>query len=378
MLKKVVVLGGGVGGTIVANIVSRRLKKDANVTLVDKSGKHIYQPGFVYVAFGDEQIHNIIRDEGSLLNKDCKLIIKEATKIDPKDRKVVLDDGQSLDYDYLVIATGSRIVPEEVKGLKEGAHHFYDAEAAEKLRQALIAFAGGKVVVGVGGVPYKCPPAPAEAACQLDYYFKKRGIRDKVQIEFLSPLPRVFPLEAVNPFVTKIFEEKEVAYHTFFNVDYVDPEAKKVYSLEGESVDYDLLILVPPHRGAKVIEESGLGDRGGWIPTDKYTLQAKGFDDVYVVGDATDIPISKAGATAHYEAKIAANNIITQITGAGSLKHYDGKVRCFCDAGFKKGISLSFDYTHPPKPPSNLSLSAYLGKVILNKMYWLTIPSGRF
>lgn len=117
----------------------------------------------------------------------------------------------------------------------------------------------------------------------------------------------------------------------------MDPEAKKVYSLEGESVDYDLLILVPPHRGAKVIEDSGLGDRGGWVPTDKYTLQAKSFDDIYVVGDATDIPISKAGATAHYEAKVVAENIVTQITSAGKLKHYDGKVRCFCDAGFKKG-----------------------------------------
>ncbi|MEM2883073.1 MAG: FAD/NAD(P)-binding oxidoreductase [Nitrososphaerales archaeon] len=377
-MKNVVILGGGVGGTIVANITSRKLKKDANVTLIDKSGKHIYQPGFVYVAFGDEQIRNIVRDEHSLLNNNVNLITKEATKIDPKNRKVFLDDGESLDYDYLVIATGSRIVLEEVKGLKEGAYHFYEAEAAEKLRQALKSFTGGKIVVGVGGVPYKCPPAPAEAACQLDYYFEKRGIRDKVQIEFLSPLPRVFPLEAVNPFVTKIFEEKKIAYHTFFNVDYVDPEVKKVYSLEGESVDYDLLILVPPHRGAKVIEESGLGDRGGWIPTDKYTLQAKGFDDIYVVGDATDIPISKAGATAHYEAKIVAENIINQITGIGGLKHYDGKVRCFCDAGFNRGISLSFDYTHPPKPPSKLTFSAYLGKVILNKMYWWTIPSGRF
>lgn len=377
-LKDVVILGGGVGGTIVANVVSRRLKGEANVTLVDKSGRHVYQPGFVYVAFGDEQISSIVRDEQRLLNRRVRLVVKEATKIDPGNRRVLLAGGESLDYDYLVIATGSRIVPEEVKGLKEGAHHFYDAEAAEKLRQALRSFTGGKVVIGVGGLPYKCPPAPAEAACQLDYYFTRRGIRDKVQLEFLSPLPRVFPLEAVNPFVTKIFEEKKVAYRTLFNVDYVDPEARRVYSIEGEYVEFDLLILVPPHRGAKVVEDSGLGDRGGWIPTDKYTLQAKGFDDIYVVGDATDIPISKAGATAHYEAKVAAENIISQITGEGNLRRYEGKVRCFCDAGYKKGISLSFDYTHPPKPPSNLSLTAYLGKVILNKLYWMTVPSGRF
>ena len=377
-MKKILVLGGGVGGTIVANIVARRLKENAEVTVVDKSGKHVYQPGFVYVAFGDEQIDNIVKDERSLLNKNVKLITKEAVKIDPRERKVLLADSKHLYYDYLVIATGSRIVPEEVKGLKEGAHHFYEVDAAEKLRQALKTFNGGRVVVGVGGLPYKCPPAPAEAACQLDYYFTKRGIRDKVQIEFLSPLPRVFPLESVNPFVTKIFEEKQIAYRTFFNVDYVDPQAKKVYSLEGDSVDYDLLILVPPHRGAKVIEDSGLGDRGGWVPTDKYTLKAKGFDDIYVVGDATDIPISKAGATAHYEAKVVAENIVAEIKGYGNLRVYDGKVSCFCDAGFKKGISLSFDYTHPPKPPSTLTRSAYLGKVILNKLYWWTVPSGRF
>jgi len=377
-LKKIVILGGGVGGTIVANIVARKLKEEAEVTVLDKSGKHVYQPGFVYVAFGNEQLNNLIRDERTLLNRRVKLVTKEAVKIDPRNRKVVLADGEHLDYDYLIIATGSRVVPEEVKGLREGAYHFYEPEAAEKLRQALRVFNGGKVVVGVGGLPYKCPPAPAEAACQLDYYFTKRGIRDKVQIEFLSPLPRVFPIEAVDPFVTKVFEEKGIAYRTLFNVDYVDPKVKKVYSLEGESVDYDLLILVPPHRGAKVIEDSGLGDRGGWVPTDKYTLKAKGFDDVYVIGDATDIPISKAGATAHYEAKVVGENIVAQIKGYSDLKVYDGKVRCFCDAGFRKGISLSFDYTNPPKPPSALGLSAYLGKVILNRLYWWTIPSGRF
>lgn len=181
----------------------------------------------MYVAFGDERVDNIVKDERSLLHKRVKLITKEAVKIDMKNRRVLLADDEHLIYDYLVIATGSRIVPEEVKGLKEGAHHFYEADAAEKLRQALKTFNGGKVVVGVGGLPYKCPPAPAEAACQLDYYFTKRGVRDKVQIEYLSPLPRVFPIEAVNPFTTKIFEEKRIAYRTFFNVDYVDPEAKR-------------------------------------------------------------------------------------------------------------------------------------------------------
>ncbi|MEM2909517.1 MAG: FAD/NAD(P)-binding oxidoreductase [Nitrososphaerota archaeon] len=374
-MKKVLILGGGVGGTIVANVLARKVSpSEVNITLVDATGKHVYQPGFIYVAFGDEKPENLIRDERRLLDRRVDLIIDEATLIKPDDRKVRLKSGRILGYDYLVVATGARLCPEELPGF-EAAHHFYDLDASVRLRRALDSFPGGRVVIGIGGIPYKCPPAPAESACQLDYYFTKRGSRHKIEIHYLSPLPRVFPLESVAPLVQEIMEKKDIQYTQLFNVERIEPEKRLVHSLEGESLKYDLLIIVPPHRGAKVIEDSGLGNRGGWIPTDKHTLRAKGYDDIHVVGDATDIPISKAGATAHYEAKVVAENIAADIKGSDTIRRYDGKVRCFCDAGFKKGITMVFDYENPPKP-TKLSRKWYYAKMLVGKLYWSAVLKG--
>lgn len=374
-MKKVLILGGGVGGTIVANVLARKLSPgEASITLVDASGRHVYQPGFIYVAFGDERPENLIREERSLLDRHVNLIIDEAMLIEPDDRRVRLKSGNVLDYDYLVVATGSRLCPEGLPGF-EAAHHFYDLDASIRLREALENFPGGRVVIGIGGIPYKCPPAPAEAACQLDYYFTRRSSRHKVEIHYLSPLPRVFPLESVAPLVQEIMEEKGIRYTQLFNVERIEPEKRLVHSLEGESLKYDLLIVVPPHRGAKVIEDSGLGDRGGWLPTDRYTLRVKGYEDMYAVGDATDIPISKAGATAHYEAKVVAENIAAEIKGGGAVKRYDGKVRCFCDAGFGKGITMVFDYEHPPRP-TKLSRKWYYAKMLVGKLYWSAVLKG--
>jgi len=374
-MKRVVVLGGGVGGTIVANLVAKKAR-DAEVTLVDKTGKHVYQPGFVYVAFDKWNPKRLVKDERKLLRRRVKLLIDEVVRVDTKGKQVHLKSGTALAYDYLVIATGARLAPEEIPG-SAGAHHFYSVDGALKLRDALAKFPGGRVVITVGGVPYKCPPAPAESACLLDYYFSKRGIRDKVDIHYLSPLGRVFPLETVSPTVQKIFDAKSVRYTTFFNAERVDPEKKVVYSLEGEEVPYDLLIMIPPHHGATFAKDSGLTDAGGWIPTDKYTLEVKGHEGaIWAIGDATDIPISKAGATAHYEAKVVGENVAAMVDGEAPIARYDGKVMCFCDAGFHRGIAMRFDYQHPPVPPP-LSLKWYLGKVLVNRLYWTIVPKAR-
>jgi len=376
-MKKVVVLGGGVGGTIVANLLAKRLRPDeAEITLVDKTGKHVYQPGFVYVAFERLAPHKLVRDERRLLRKRVRLVLGEAVRIDPEARRVHLADGTALDYDRLVLALGARLTPEELPGFKEAAQHFYSLDAASRLRTALESFRGGKVVVTVASVPYKCPPAPSEAACQLDYYFTRRGIRDKVDIHFLSPLSRVFPLEPVNPVVEQIFAKHDIRSTIFFNVESIDTEKRIVNSIEGESVPYDLLIMVPPHRGAKVVEDSGLGDRGGWLPTDKYTLRSKAHPDIFGLGDCTDIPVSKSGAAAHFEAKVVAKSIVADLRGQPAPLKYDGRVTCYCDAGYHKGISMSFDYEHPPVPPP-LGLKDWLGKQILNRAYWFLIPQGR-
>jgi sulfide:quinone oxidoreductase len=376
-MKKVVILGGGVGGTIVANLLAKKLRADeAEVTLVDKTGKHVYQPGFVYVAFEKQRPKKLVRDERNLLRKRVRLVVGEAVKIDTEGKKVHLADERVLEYDRLVIALGARLTPDELPGFNEAAHHFYSLEAAVKLRQALEEFKGGKVVVTVASVPYKCPPAPSEAACQLDYYFVKKGIRDKVDIHFLSPLSRVFPLEPVNPVVEKAFAQHNIRSTIFFNTDSIEPERKLVNSVEGESVPYDLLIMVPPHRGAKVVEDSGLGDRGGWLPTDKFTLRTKAHPDIFALGDCTDIPVSKSGAAAHFQAKVIAENIVADLRGEPATAKYDGHVMCYCDAGYHKGISMSFDYEHPPVPPP-LSLKDWMGKRLLNRVYWMLVPTGR-
>jgi len=374
-MKRVVILGGGVGGTIVANLLAKT-SKDADITVVDKTGKHAYQPGFIYVAFDRQRPEKLFRDERNLLRRRVRLVVDEVVQVNTRAKAVYLKSGRFLAYDYLVIAGGARLAPEEVPG-HEGAHHFYSPEAALRLREALAAFRGGRVVIAIGGIPYKCPPAPAESACLLDYLFSRRGIRDKVQIHYLSPLGRVFPLETVSPTVQRIFDQKGIQYTTFFNVERVDAEKKVVHSLEGESIPYDLLILIPPHHGAKFAQASGLTDAGGWIPTDKFTLEVKGHEGtVWAIGDITDIPISKAGATAHYEAKVVAENIAALVRGALPAARYDGKVMCFCDAGHHRGIAMRFDYTHPPVPPP-LSLKWYLGKVLINRLYWQLVPKAR-
>lgn len=377
MSKKIVIVGGGPGGTIAANLLAKKLKKEeASITVIDKTGKHVYEPGLLYVTLEGKDPKGIVKDERDILNKKVRLIVDEATKIDVKNKMVEVKSGNRFDYDYLIIATGARLCPEEVPGLKEGAYHFYNVDEALRLKEALEKFDKGRIVIGVGGVPYKCPPAPAEIACFLDYELRKRKMRDNIEIYFLSPLPRIFPIESVDPIVSEIFNDKGIKYSTFFNVESVDPERKEVHSLEGETMGYDLLILIPPHRGSKVIENSGLGDRGGWVPTDRYTLKVKGYDKVYAIGDATDLPVSKSGAAAHYEAKVVANNIASEIKNGGNLENYNGKVVCLCDAG-NKAIYLSFDYDHPPKPARPRWVYRLL-KLTFNKLYWSTIAKARF
>jgi sulfide:quinone oxidoreductase len=374
--KKVVVLGGGVGGTMAANSLAKDLGKDeAEIILVDEDGKHTYQPGFVYLSFGRENPKRLVRDESKLLRRNVKMVVDKATRIDAEDRKIVLGNGSSLDYDYLVISTGAENHPEEIPGSKH-AFHFYDIQSSMKLREALANFNGGKIVIAIGGVPYRCPPAPAEFACLLDYHFHRKGLRDKVDIRYLSPLVNIFPIEPVNPLVTRTFAEKNIKSETFFNVESVDRVKKQVHSLEGSSIDYDLLILIPPHKGVKVVRSSDLCDRGGWLITDKRTMRVLDYDDLYAMGDATNLPVSKSGAAAHYENKAIVENIASDIRGNAPESEYGGRVTCFLDGGFRKGLIMDFDYSHPPPPPK-FSRLAYFKKMFFSRFYWWILPKDR-
>jgi sulfide:quinone oxidoreductase len=396
-MQRVVILGGGVGGTLTANLVARKLKAriakgEAKVTVVDATGKHTYQPGYMYIAMGHERPERLVRNERSLLDRNVDLVVDVVQKIDVEASRVELASGEALHYDQLVIATGSRIVPETMEGFDQEAHHFYTAAASAKLRKALDAFTGGKILIGIAGIPYKCPPAPLEVAFLVDSELRERRLRDKTELQFLSPINRAFTIESVSEMATPIFEEKGIDLQLLAGIDSIDAERKVVITDAMEEYAYDLLICIPPHKGAQVVTDSGLAPKSGWVPTDRYTLQVKKmaapgtkdedverYSNIFALGDATDLPLSKAGSTAHFEAPIVAERVAAAVMGrkpSGKHALYTGKVMCFFEVGDGKGTILSFDYDNPPKPPKPNKLW-HLGKIVFNKTYWRTVPKGR-
>jgi sulfide:quinone oxidoreductase len=376
MPARIVVLGGGVGGTLAANLLARQLRRDARVTVVDPSGMHVYQPGFLYAALGKANGRWLARDERTLLRDDVELVVEEATRVDADQGVVRLGHGGSLAWDYLVLATGARLVPEQVPGLVEGAHEFYSLEGALRLREALRRFDGGRILVGVAGIPYKCPPAPVEFTLMLDQYLRGRDIRDASQLVLLSPLNRAFTIESASKLIQPLLQRRGIGLETFFNVESVDPAAGTVSSLEGDKAAYDLLVLVPPHDGQAVIQASGLGDAGGWVPTDRTTLQHQQQERIFALGDATDLPISKSGSTAHFEAPVIASRIASLVRGTAPKAYYGGRVMCFLETGDGKATALRFDYEHPPVPPAP-SRVWHAAKWAFNRLYWDTVPQGR-
>lgn len=376
MAARIVVLGGGVGGTLVANLLDKSLGHDAHVTVVDATGLHDYQPGYLYVALGQASGHWLTRDERTLLRRGVDLAIEEAVRIHPDAQTVQLARGGSLEYDYLVIATGARLMHDAIPGLTEGAHGFYSLPDAERLREELRRFAGGRIVIGVAGIPYKCPPAPVEFTFMVEEYLRDRGIRDRSQVTLASPLNRAFTIESASKLIQPILDERGIELATFFNVEEVDPGAHTVSSLEGEKREYDLLVLVPPHKGAQVVIDSSLGDLGGWLPTDRHTLNLDGQERIFALGDATNLPISKSGSTAHFEAPVIASRIRSLIHGTAPRENYGGRVMCFLETGNGRATALRFDYEHPPVPPQP-NRGWHMAKWIFNRAYWETVPQGR-
>ncbi|HET9494821.1 MAG TPA: FAD/NAD(P)-binding oxidoreductase [Chloroflexia bacterium] len=378
-MKRILILGGGTGGTLAANLLARKLKpSEAQIAVVSASLRHMYQPGWLYVPFGRQDPRKLSRPERKLLSKRVNLIHGDISALDTTERSVTLDGDRKLTYDYLIIATGSHPTPTDVPGLAEGGHHFYSEQAAWRLHAVMEEFTGGKVVIGVGGLPYKCPVAPLEFTFLFEEWVTKRGLRDKTEITYTFPLNRVFSIETVAEAAQPLLEARGIKIETFFNLDEVLPEEKIARSMEGTDLPYDLLVMIPPHRGAPFLNGHPIADAQGWIKTERDTLKVKGVEGVWAIGDATDLPISKAGSTAHFEAPVAVEHIVADLRGTQlDPKHaeYEGHVMCFLESGYDKASMLDFDYNRPPdvKEPTAV---VHWQKMAFNKAYWYLVPTG--
>jgi len=369
---KILIVGGGMGGTILGNNLARRLAPElrsgkVQLTMLSASDKHMYQPGLLYLCLGRMTPDELYRDQASLLEPGIEFQVDPVETFDLDSNRVKTKNGKTIGYDLMVIATGSRAMPELIPGLAENAETFYTEQSALKMFKRLQQFQGGRVVIAVG-VPHKCPMAPLEIAFMLHDYFKDRGIRDKVQLHYTYPIGRVHSLENVAKWAAPEFERLGITYETFFNMKEVDGKNQVLKSEEGTEATYDLLITIPAHKGMEVIEKNGLG-AGGFIPTDKTKLTMEKRPNVYVIGDTTNIPISKAGSTVHYQAETLGENIAAIVKLGAPVREHDGKVFCFIECGKDRATYAMFNYTTPPdpKPPTR---AVHWFKVAYNKLYW--------
>ena len=369
---KILIVGGGMGGTILGNNLARRLKKElktgkAHITMLSASEQHMYQPGLLYVCVGRMAPDELYREQATLLEPEIEFHVDPVEEFHLDQNHVKTKSGKVYAYDMIVIATGSRSLPESIPGLAENSVNCYtEANAIEMWRQ-LKAFQGGTVTIAVG-VPHKCPMIPLEVTFVLYDYFKERGILDKVKFQYTYPIGRLHSLAPVGEWAKGEFDRMGVQTETLFNMKEVDGENHIIHSEEGTQQPYDLLVAVPPHKGMEVIEKNGLG-QNGWIPTDRHSLKMEGHDNVYVLGDTTNLPISKAGSTAHFEAEALAENLAAIIKLGEPVRDYDGKVFCFIEAGKDRATYAMFNYNQPPAPKAP-NKAVHWFKIAYNKLYW--------
>mgnify|MGYP003574308795 CR=1 FL=1 len=392
--KNIVILGAGTAGTMMANKLVRLLPPyEWRVTVVDRDQVHLYQPGLLYLPFGDFQEKDIVRPRHKLLPPEVELVYSDIERIEPDNNRVVLSEGQSLRYDILILATGTRIVPEETEGLmgpgwKKSIFDFYTLEGSRDLGRALDSWQGGRLVLNVADMPIKCPVAPLEFVFMADAFFTKRGLRDKVEIVYSTPLDGAFTKPRASAMLGQLLERRNIKIEADWVVDRVDGETMVLSSFDGRELDFDLLVTVPLHAGSEAIDKSGMGDDQGFVPTHKHTLQTKAFENIFALGDATDLPTSKAGSVAHFEAEVLVENLLRYIKDLPLLEDFDGHANCFIETGFDKAILIDFNYDTEPLPgrfplpgfgPFTLleeSHANHWGKVAFRWIYWNLLVKG--
>jgi len=394
VIKRVVILGGGTGGTLSANRLRRLFPVDeVEIVVVDQNDDHVYQPGLLFVPFGLAHGDEIIRPRHRQLHKGVEFREVPIERVDLESDRVHFEDGTVIGYDVLVVASGSRLVEDETEGLtgpgwKEKVFTFYDPAGAAALHDALEAFDGGRVVVNVVDLPIKCPVAPLEFCFLADWYFHQRGIRHRVQLTYVTPLDGAFTKPVASRRLAGLLEEKDVALVTEFNTGEVDGAGGRLVSYDEREIGFDLAVVVPLHGGATYVARSpGLGDELGFVAVDKHTLQSVARPNMFAIGDAAGVPTSKAGSVTHFEGEVLVENVRRFLDGQPLDASYDGHANCFVETGFGKALLIDFNYDTEPLPghfPSSVGLPLlkesrinHLGKLMFQSLYWHSLLPGR-
>lgn len=353
-MKKIVILGSGAGGTMVA----AKLRKELNplewqITIIDNDEIHHYQPGWLFIPFGIYSAEDCMKPKRDFIPKGVNFVFDEIVGVNPEKQEVE-GKKEKYAYDWLVIATGCRIVPNEVEGMmddwRKNTFDFFTLDGAQALRQQIKYFKSGRLVFNIAEMPHKCPVAPMEFLYLVDWFFKKRGVRDDIEIEFVTPLGGVFTKPIAAKVMGDFMEQRDIKVTTSWDIAQVNGEEKTIESHKGDKIPYDLLVSIPPNFGAQWIEDSNMGDPMCYVDTDHNTLKAKGYDNIYVVGDATNVPTSKAGSVAHYESDIVVENLILEIDGQEAKPSFDGHSTCFICTGYDKALLIDFNYKVEPLP----------------------------
>jgi len=396
-MKNLLVLGGGTAGTMVVNKLRKKLPKDLwEITVIDQDQEHIYQPGLLLMPFGTYEPEQLVKKRQSFFPKGVDFIQAEIEKVDPVLSKVFLVDGREIGYDYLVIASGTTPRPDQTPGMNEPAlwyksvFDFYTLAGSIALRDALKNFTAGRLVVHISEMPIKCPVAPLEFTFLADAYFEKRGIRDKVEIVYVTPLEGAFTKPVSSKHLGGMLDERKITLEPDFVIEHIDAETKTMVSMDEREIPFDLLVTIPVNMGADFIARSGLGDELNYVPTDKHNFLSDEFPNIFVLGDASNIPASKAGSVAHFAVDLFAENFVNYVNNRPMEHSFDGHANCFIESGHRKGLLIDFNYEVQPLTgrfpipvigPLPLLKESYLnhiGKLAFRWIYWNILLKGRY
>jgi sulfide:quinone oxidoreductase len=395
-MRRLLVLGAGTAGTMVVNKLRSRLPAgEWDITIVDRSEEHHYQPGYLFVPFGTYRPEEIVKPRRRLITDGVRQITGGIDRIDTDANVVHLEDGTELGYDQLVIATGTHPTPEETPGLAEpdakdrGVHSFYTLEDSVALRDALQAFDGGRLVVNLIELPIKCPVAPLEFVLLAEAWLRERGLRERTEVIYVTPLDGAFTKPLAARELGGMFDERGIALETDFMLERIDLDAKRLVSYDEREIDFDLLVTVPLNLGAPFVARAGLGDELNHVKVDQHTFLADGHDDIFALGDAANLPTSKAGSVAHFAVDVFVANFVRHVEGLPMLERFDGHANCFIESGDGKAMLLDFNYdtepllgTFPLPQVGPLKLLAeseinHLGKLAFRWIYWHVLLPGR-